>query len=365
MKMSKSNPQPRIIAVVTGSRAEFGLLKPVIAAMRRRRELDLRLIVAGAHLVSGTWREAAEFGRIDARVRMQKLGDTSRAGDVQALSRGIAGFGRVFARMQPDAVLVLGDRIEVFAAASAAAVGGFRVAHIHGGDRAEGVADESMRHAVSKLAHLHFAASALSRKRLIRMGEPTEHVFNAGSPAMDALADVVPAEDAQRLIIMQHPIGADPEDERRWMAATLRAARRLKHAVMMPNTDAGRDGIVTAIRAAKVDAIDHLPRERWLSLLAGCSVLVGNSSAGLIEAAGLKVPCVNIGPRQGGRERPANVIDCKYGERNVRRAIDQALALDLRRMRHPYGDGRAGERIAELLATLPLDSMPVRKHNAY
>jgi UDP-hydrolysing UDP-N-acetyl-D-glucosamine 2-epimerase len=267
--------------------------------------------------------------------------------------------------MQPDVVLVLGDRIEVFAAASAAAIGGFRVAHVHGGDRAEGVADESMRHAVSKLAHLHFAASALSRKRLRRMGEDPRWVFNTGSPAIDALRQVEASPDAPRVIVMQHPIGAAAPDEQRRMTQTLRATRGFDRCVMMPNADPGSDGIVAAIAAANVEAVDHLPRERWLSMLAGCGVLVGNSSAALIEAAALKVPCVNIGPRQGGREKPRSVIDCDYGEQNVRCALDKALKLDLRRMRHPYGDGRAGERIAELLATLPLDSVPLRKHNAY
>jgi UDP-N-acetylglucosamine 2-epimerase len=146
------------------------------------------------------------------------------------------------------------------------------------------------------------------------------------------------------------------------MRQTLAATKGHTRVVMSPNTDPGAAGIR---RALPREAIDHLPRERWLSVLAGAKAIVGNSSAGLIEAAVLKTACVNIGPRQAGREKPANVIDCDYGEANVRRALAKAFKLDLRRMRHPYGDGRAGECIAELLSKMPLDKITIRKHNAY
>lgn len=360
------SPQQRTIAVVTGTRAEFGLLLPVMRAIRAHRDLQLRTIVTGTHWTAGTWRDVRDAGfTIDAKVRMQKKEQSGRAADVEALARGVRGLGEVFASMQPDFVVVLGDRIEVLAAASAASVGGFRVAHIHGGDRAEGVADEAVRHAVSKLAHLHFAATARSRKRLIRMGEAAARVYNVGSPAVDGLRAMAPADDAPAVIVLQHPIGASDEQERQWMRGTLRATARHERLVMSPNHDPGRDGIMRALREAKVDVVDHLPRARFLSLLAGAGVIVGNSSAGLIEAAALRTACLNIGPRQGGRERPGNVVDCDYGERAVRAALHQALDLDLRRMRHPYGNGRAGERIAEVLAQVDLADLPGRKQNSY
>ena len=348
----------RTIAVVTGTRAEYGLLVPVMRAVEDRRELSLRVIVAGAHLVTGTWRDI-KF-EIAAKVTMQKRGRTGRAADVEALSRGIIGFGKAFDTIKPDFVVVLGDRIEAFAAASVASVGGMRVGHIHGGDRAEGVADEAMRHAISKLAHVHFAATAQSRSRLIRMGE--RNVHRTGSPAVDGLLDVKAATDAPAVIVLQHPTGAPDAQEATWMRQTLAATKSYTRLVMSPNTDPGAAGIG---RVLPSDAVYHLPRARWLSTLAGAKAIVGNSSAGLIEAAVLKTPCVNIGPRQAGREKPANVIDCDYGEANVRRALAKALKLDLRRMRHPYGDGRAGGRIAELLSKFPLDKITIRKHNAY
>lgn len=360
----------RTIAVVTGTRAEYGLLVPVMRAIQARRELSLRVVVAGAHLVAGTWRDV-EFD-IAAKVSMQRRGCTGRAADVEALGRGITGFGKAFETIKPDFVIVLGDRIEAFAAASAASVGACRVGHIHGGDRAEGVADEAMRHAISKLAHVHFAATAQSRQRLIRMGE--RHVHCTGSPAVDGLREVKPAKDID-LVVLQHPIGETAQREYAWMRDTLWACKkfleRFKRDTMTilaaPNLDPGRAGIIRAMNESM--NTDHepgnMPRDEFLSIVAGAKAIVGNSSAGLIEAAVLKTPCVNIGPRQAGREKPANVIDCDYGQANVRRALTRAFKLDLRRMRHPYGDGRAGERIAGLLSKMPLDKITIRKHNAY
>ncbi len=356
--------KPRTIAVVTGTRAEFGLLDTVMRAIDAHLKLDLQTVVTGTHLVAGTWKEVRDAGyAIDAKVRMQKSGAIGRAADVQSLSRGIAGLGKAYDQLKPDIVLVLGDRIEVLAAASAASVGGYRVAHLHGGDRAEGVADEAIRHAVTKLVHLHFPGCDSSKRRLIRLGENPASVFNHGSPAIDALRGVTPAANAPQVIVMQHPIGASNTQEARWMRETLAATKGYDRLILEPNHDPGRGGIVRAI--GRLDRVSHLPRGRFLSLLAGCGAVVGNSSAGLIEAAALRVPCVNIGPRQAGREKPANVTDCDYGRSHITRALRRALKLDLRRMRHPYGKGDTGQRIAETLATADLASIPLRKRNAY
>ena len=356
----------RSIAVVTGTRAEFGLLQPVMRAIEIYRGLRLRTIVTGTHLTARTWHDVRHAGfEIDAKVRMQRPNATGRAADTDALGRGVQGIGATLAQMKPDVVLVLGDRIEAFAAAAAASVGGIRVAHLHGGDRAEGVADEAMRQAVSKLAHLHFAARAQSRRRLIRMGEHAAHVFDVGSPAIDGLDTIEPADDAPDVIVMQHPIGEDEDREQRWMRGTLRATAKHDRLVMAPNHDPGRGGVMRALLEEGVKAVSHLPRDRFLSLLKGARVIVGNSSAGLIEATALRVPCVNVGPRQSGRQKPRSVIDCAHGEANVRQAVQQALDVDLRRLRHPYGDGHAGERVAEVLATVDWADVPVRKRNAY
>lgn len=357
----------RVIAVVTGTRAEFGLLAPVMEAIARRKDLRLRTIVAGAHWISGSWKDVAAAGfEIDARVRMQKAGVFGRAADVQALSRGVSGIGAALGRIKPDVTLVLGDRIEALAGALAAGVGGHRLAHLHGGDRAEGVADEAMRHAISKLAHLHFPATATSAQRLRKMGEAKRSIFRVGSPAMDGLRGVKAAADAPCVIVLQHPIGAAVGIEERWMDQTLDATSGLERLVMMPNGDPGREGIVRAIRGARVKAAEHLPRGRWLELLAGAGAIVGNSSAGLIEAAALGVPCVNIGPRQAGRERAGNVIDCDYEAGAIGGAIKRALGGKRGKRAHPYGDGKTGERIAAILSEVDLEkTCPLRKRNAY
>lgn len=359
----------RTIAAVTGSRAEYGILESVLDAIDAHAGLELKLLVTGTHLTTGSVKDIARpiAARVAMQQQVQQKGTVpfSRSADVQALARGVAGFGKALGKLVPDVVLVIGDRIEPLAAALAGQVGGVRVAHVHGGDRAEGVADEAMRHAISKLSHLHFAATAQSRRRLVRMGELAGVVFNTGSPAADALRGIEPADDAPELIVMQHPIGAGDEAERRWMDATLKATARYKRLVMSPNHDPGRSGILRAIAEHGLTPVDHVPRRRFLSLLKGAGVLVGNSSAGLIESAVLGTPAVNLGPRQAGRERPGTVIDATYGVASTRRAVRAALSLDTRRLRHPYGDGRAGQRIAELLATIDLDAVPVRKRNAY
>ena len=354
------------VAVVTGSRAEFGLLEPVMRAIKNQKGLKLKTVVAGSHLVANTWGDVERAGFvIDARVRMQKRGESGRAADAAALGRGVSGYAQVFDAMKPDVVLVLGDRIEVFAAASAAHVAGVCVAHIHGGDRAEGVADEAMRHATGKLAHVHFAATAKSAKRLIRMGELEASVHVTGSPAVDGLKEIEAVEGGPSVLVLQHPVGGSDAEEERWMRGTLEGVKRWAGELLVlgPNGDAGCVGVRRALEGTAT--VEHVPREQWLRVLKGARVIVGNSSAGLIEASVLGTACVNVGPRQNGREKPGSVVDCDYGARRVREAVEKALAIHAWRVRHPYGDGRSGERIAALLAATDWSAVDVRKRNAY
>ncbi len=356
----------RTIAVVTGTRAEFGILQPVMRQVGAHHRLHLKTIVAGAHLMTGTWKDVKNAGfAIDARIAMQKKDRVGRAADVDALGRGVVGFGRVFDEVKPDFVVVLGDRIEAFAAATAAAVGGYRVAHIHGGDRAEGVADESVRHAITKLSHVHFAATTKSKARIVRMGESPDSVFNTGSPAADGLKAVKPNPDAPDAIVLQHPIGASDAEEKRFMLATLEATTDLDRLIVAPNADPGSRGIRAALRSKRCKLIEHLPRDLWLQTLAGAKVIVGNSSAGLIEAAILKTPAVNVGPRQAGRERPRSVIDAPYDAKKIHLAVRKAMKMKLSSLRHPYGRGDASKKIADLLAKLPIVDIPIRKQNTY
>ncbi len=414
--MARSASRRRVL-VVTGSRAEFGLLCPVIDALRDRRDVTALVAVAGSHLLAPakTAREVAAAYGIDARVPMQRAGHATRLDDARAVGRGVDGFARAIDKLKPDWVVVLGDRIEAFAAATAASVAGVGVCHIHGGDRAEGIADEAMRHAITKLAHLHCVATEASGRRVVQLGEPAQSVHVTGSPAIDGLrevpalsdADAAPFGDPQTVVLL-HPSGLPAARERAMVYATMCAVDDMSAGdviCLAPNADAGGAIIREALeqrcalsgrsvryiwRANKPAAVveqrdrgetgprlwtfvEHLPRELFLSLLKRLAVgerdvglMIGNSSAGLIEAAALGVRVVNVGPRQDGRERCDNVVDCPEAELgSLGTKVDWALSLDREGFGpHPYGDGHAGDRIAALLARTD-PAQWIRKRNTF
>ncbi|MBL8746827.1 MAG: UDP-N-acetylglucosamine 2-epimerase (hydrolyzing) [Phycisphaerae bacterium] len=378
---------PRSVAVITGSRADFGLLEPVMRAVRDHPELTLRVVAAGSHLLppAETLRDITAAGfTVDETIPMQQAGQSGRAADAIATGRGIESFARAFTAITPHWTVVLGDRIEAFAAAAAASIAGIAVAHLHGGDRAEGIADEAMRHAITKLAHLHFPATERSAQRLLRMGERPEHVHVIGSPAIDALDSIEQMTDADAsewnnpaALILMHPAGLPETDERALLRATMNAASSAFPArsilCMAPNHDPGRaallDELATAARRFNWPIVEHLPRRRFIALLkrlaAREGLILGNSSAGLIEAAALRLPAVNVGPRQDGRERPDNVIDAETGDA-IPDAIRAARRINRSTLTHPYGDGRSGRHAAHHLAsTDPLAPALLRKRCAY
>lgn len=380
---------PRLVAVVTGSRADFGLLRPVIDALGDQRGVEPAVVVTGVHLLppARTVDEVAAAFPIAATVEMQQPGLTGRDADARALGRGTGGLAAAFAELSPDVVLVLGDRIEAFAAASAAAVGGIRVAHIHGGDRAAGVADDSMRHAISKLAHIHFPATARSTERLLYLGESPRRVHLAGSPAIDDLASIPALPDdpyaglgSPDILFMLHPTGeADVVEEAR--AALLLDACRREGSVLAlaPNRDPGCRGIDAAIEAAlasdhapdgrslePIRTAEHLDRHAFVGLLRRVRMLAGNSSAGRIEASAIPVRALDVGPRQSGRECPRSVLHCPtWDEIAVRSSVERAFHEPVPPFQHPYGDGHAGRRIAAVLATFDPDNHAIAKRNTY
>jgi UDP-hydrolysing UDP-N-acetyl-D-glucosamine 2-epimerase len=367
------------VAVVTGSRAEFGLLLPVMRAVAAHDALQLQVVVAGAHLLppAETVREVAAAFPIAAAVAMQDRERPSRLDDAEAMGRGVVGFTRAWRELAPRWVVVLGDRIEPFAAAASASIAGIAVAHVHGGDRAEGIADEAMRHAITKLAHLHLAATEDSAARIVRLGEPPETVHVVGSPAVDALASVAPMDDRSyaalgrpEIVFLMHPIGRADHHEFAAAATALRVIDYKRVLALRPNHDPGSAGILRAIEESRATKRDHMPREQFLALCkrlaASGGALVGNSSAGLLEGAALGLPAVNIGPRQGGRQRPENVLDADETGASIATALERALAMPRGAFAHPYGDGGAGGRIALLLARVdPTDAGLLRKRCAH
>jgi UDP-hydrolysing UDP-N-acetyl-D-glucosamine 2-epimerase len=378
---------PRRIAVVTGTRAEWGLLSPVCDAILARRDLALEVCAGGAHLLDPadggdptvTLVEAS--GHAVHRFAMQQEGKTGRAADAAALGVGVSELASIFARLAPDIVVVLGDRIEAFAAASAAAIGGIRVAHIHGGDRADGIADEAMRHAITKLSHIHFAASAQSAERIARLGEDDARIHLVGSTAVDGL-DAMAAMSGERhdelgapdFVFLMHPVGRTDSDEEQDALRVLEAlVARGRVTALAPNSDPGRDGIARAIRTMsermpdRVRALSNLRRTEFIGLLKHPSIraIVGNSSAGLIECAALGVRAVNIGSRQGGRERADNVRDVVAGDgAALARELD-ALGAWRPSGSHPYLAGGASDKIAEVLGTCDLSRHCLAKRNTF
>ena len=365
----------RRILVLTGTRAEYGLLRSVIEAIQHP-SLQLNLVVTGTHLLppAFTEREVAAAFPIAARLEAQRAGETGHLADVTALGRLISGMPSVFQQLAPEVVVVLGDRLEAFGGAVSASLAGIHVAHLHGGDRAEGIADEALRHAISKLAHLHFPATETSAERLRTMGESPAHIHIVGSPALDDLADCPVLDDETfrtfgmpNAVMLFHPTGyADEVEEARALTIIKSLQEFGPLLALHPNHDPGRQGIMRAIESSGILHVPHLSRPQFIGLLRRVKVLVGNSSAGLIECAALGLPVVNIGSRQNGRERAANVIDCKDGSlAGLQIAARNAINRGHCPIEHPFGHGQTGIRVAEQLATIDLGSVPIRKCNTY
>ncbi len=384
MKAAKRCRHVRRIAVVTGTRAEYGLLRSTMEVIARRSDLELQLVVTGMHLLrkfGHTLDDIVRDGwRVDARVQMQR-GNDDPLDQAEGLSRGVAGIAAFCAQAGTDIVVVLGDRIEAMAGALAGVTAGRLVAHIHGGELAPGDMDDSLRHAITKLAHLHLAATVRARRRIIRMGESPERVHVVGAPGLDRLREIVKRRGARngrsdRALVVQHPCGRAAARERRTMQLILREVERagLARTVVFPNSDRGHTGVVEAIeahqrRAANGSVRVHrsVERDAYLRLLIEADVLIGNSSSGIIEAATAGTPAVNVGPRQRGREPSgASVIHAEETGVSIRRALHRALRLRPH-VNQPtvYGTRPAGPRIAALLAKVPLHDRFRRKINAY
>jgi UDP-hydrolysing UDP-N-acetyl-D-glucosamine 2-epimerase len=377
----------RAIAVVTGSRADYGVLRPLLRRLAADRRVSLRLLVTGAHLSPAhgrTEREIRRDGFIPAaRVPILGPGPLDARGVARALARATDGFSAVFARSRPDLLVLLGDRYEILGAAAAALVHRLPVAHLSGGKTTTGAIDESVRHAVTKLSQFHFTHNEEFRRRLLRMGERPERVFAHGSPLVDeirSLARLPRAETLRRcglaglgpyLVVAWHPETLAARDPRADARAVLAGARLsgLELVIVAPGAEAGSAAVLAEMRrfaaASRARLVTHLPRPLFLNLLRHAEALVGNSSAGLTDAPSLGVPVVNAGGRQDGMLRSAGVRDCAVAAGAVARAVAAAISpagrARARRATNPYGDGRAAPRIARELARLPLGPECARK----
>jgi GDP/UDP-N,N'-diacetylbacillosamine 2-epimerase (hydrolysing) len=375
----------RYVCYVTGTRADFGLMSSTLRRIADDPRLKLGLLVTGMHL-SPTFGETVREIRAMVLPIVAEVPVSIDHPSGESMARSIAtmldGFTSALARERPDVVLLLGDRGEMLAAAIAALHVGIPVAHVHGGERS-GSVDEPVRHAISKLAQLHFVSTEGARERLVRMGERSDRVWVTGAPGIDGLISLAIHDrralcdevgfDARRKIALSlfHPVVHDQANVAGQVLALARAARECGCQTLWlePNSDAGADeirGALGELRSGPDFAIrTHLPREKFASWMAQCDVMIGNSSSGIIEAASFGTPVVNVGLRQRLREAGPNVVTVDADQRSISDAIAAAVRAPRPAAINIYGDGHAGERIVESLATLELGPELLAKCNAY
>jgi UDP-hydrolysing UDP-N-acetyl-D-glucosamine 2-epimerase len=372
---------PRRIAVVTGSRADYGLLRGILTRLQAANDVALSVIACGMHLVprfGETWRviEADGFP-LAAKIDL-KLDDDRAETVARGTGIGLSGFADVLPKLAPDLLVVLGDRYEIMAAAVASTLLNIPIAHIHGGEITAGAFDDAIRHAITKMACLHFVAAEPYRQRVIQMGEIPAFVFNVGAPGLD-FADTAPvlsraelfaqlgiAGPERFLLVTLHPTTAQPQADGANAAALLGALAQVEDRSLIftgVNADPGHRAIDDAIRGFVASRPDRahlftsLGSERYWSALRLADAVVGNSSSGILEAPAAGVPSINIGDRQQGRLRAASIIDCPADSTAILAALESILAGRFRpdpSLAPPYGLGGASERIAGTLRTIDL-----------
>ncbi|WP_137286115.1 UDP-N-acetylglucosamine 2-epimerase [Halorussus salinisoli] len=382
----------RVVCVVTGTRAEYGLLRSSMEAIRGTEGLALRTIATGMHLSpdhGNTVEEIRADGfEVTETVHMLVAGDTGLS-MAKSLGIGTEGIAEALGSIDPDVVLVLGDRDEALAGGLAAAHMNVPVAHVHGGDSMHGaIIDDSIRHALTKFAHLHFPVSELSADRIRKLGEEEWRITTVGAPGLDAVLDGEYADPDEVVskydlggseplaLVVQHPVTTVPDEAGDQMRATLEAVTDagVRPVVVYPNSDAGGRQMIAVVdeyaAAGRVETFKSLPRAEYLGLLAAADVMVGNSSSGIIEAPSFDLPVVDVGPRQEGRERADNTLSVAHDRAEIREAIDRALEDESVRRRaaecdNPYDYGGAGRRVAERLASVELGEDLLRKRLTY
>lgn len=378
------------ICIVTGSRAEYGLLRPVILELAATHRFVLKIVVTGMHLTKefgSTYQEIEADGiSIDAKIEVLQDEDSTAAMS-KAIGIGVIRFAEYFEKNQPDLLIVLGDRFEIFAAATAAAVACIPIAHLHGGETTEGAVDEYFRHSISKMSYLHFTSTEEYRQRLIHMGETPDRVFNVGALGVENILrmSLLPREKLARSIgfdlnppyalITFHPVTLEKDAAIRQIEVLLAAIEEidgLNFIFTKSNADAyGRaiNAIIDAYCEKKDNAIafTSMGTLRYLSAMKHCEMVIGNSSSGIIETPSFNKPTINIGDRQKGRICAKSVISCKPEKHSIINSIAKARSQqflhEIAGQVNPYGNGKTSEKIVAVLQDF-LDTSPInlKKH---
>lgn len=379
----------RKIFYITGSRAEYGVMKSVLEAINDHPCLELSLVVTGMHLMN-------EFGysvqqirndgfKVECEIEFKYLNDDGKS-MIKSVGDLIIHFANLFGRRKPDIIFVEGDRSEMLAAAM---VGGFMnipVVHSSGGD-ISGSIDNSIRHAITRFAHIHFPITTESAERLLKMGEESWRIHMFGTPGIDiemqktmAPMDVMKKLGFQLekplILVIQHPVTTESEDAGWQMGETLKAVCELNEQTVLiyPNSDAGSHKIIEAIKNFElpdnIKLFKNLNRDLFLSIMKSSSVIVGNSSSALVEAPYFNLPSVNIGLRQNGREKTKNVIDVNHDKEEIKDAIirainDKDFKENIKKYKSPYSGINVGQKIAEFLAKFEMNKELLQKKLTY
>lgn len=385
----------RKICIVTNTRADYSRLKTVIKSLSNKKDVDLSLCVGGAHLLPIQGNTISDIEK-DGFVIDHKIYSVVDGYVLSTMAKSagltVLDFASYFENNRPDIVVVHGDRFEAMAVAMVASMMNIHVAHLQGGD-ITGTIDEHLRHAITKLSHFHFVTNEESRVRVCKLGEDSKYVFNSGCPSTDILLstpectfDELKAQLSPKIkktewfesltddffLLIFHPVTTDYDNEDKYINELIDALKQFPHKIfaLWPNVDAGSRKIVAALKKferenyERVAIIDHVPVTIFVNLLRHAKLLIGNSSSGLLEACYFGTPVVNIGGRQGGRMLTKNVINTENDKMAIVNAINQHLEYGKKYdIEMPYGDGRAGEKIADTLSTIVLN--PVQKKLFY
>ncbi len=385
--------QKRLVLGITGIRSEYDIMSSVFRAIANHPNLDLQVVVTGAHL-SDTFGLTANEVHSDGFVVVDEIESLLNGDQASSRVKGLAiqlqGLVQTVVRCRPDILLVLGDREESMTTALVGAYMNIVVAHIAGGDRVIGNVDDQVRHAVTKLAHIHLVTNSESAERILRLGEQPFRVFNVGNPGLDRLLEVpkidslalsqslgFPIVDgAPLLLVIQHVISTEINQAYNQMRTTLEAVRDLGIFTILsyPNSDAGGQQMIKAIHEFEtlpnLYTAKNIPRLEFVNLMRRASCLLGNSSAGILEAPLLKLPVVNVGNRQQGRLHAGSVQFVQHDKDQIIQAVQRAVfdaeyRTSVSACINPYGDGKSSKRIAEILATIPLDDRLLIKDITY
>jgi len=367
----------RKICIFTGTRAEYGLLKPLMGEIKKDKRLKLQILVSGMHLSSEfglTYRAIEEDGFIiDEKQKILSDSDTTAAIN-KSIGLGLIKFSESYARLRPDIVVILGDRFEAFAAAAAAMVSGIPIAHISGGEVTLGVIDEAFRHSITKMSHLHFTAAEVYRKRVIQIGEDPKRVFNVGAIGLDAIKKLklltrkeLEKElrfkfDKRNLLVTFHPVTLEKNTSGEQFGSLLNELDNLKDThIIFTKANADTYGRIinqmideyVSENSHKAKAFTSMGQLRYLSAMQFVDAVVGNSSSGISEALSFKIGTINIGDRQKGRIRTKNIIDCRPSKADIRSSLKKLYSREfqggLKNVVNPYGAGKAAKKIKNVL----------------